>query len=618
MNSPLSGQAGRVAAEGATVRARGRLRLLGLQALVAICCAACGGGGGDGTTTTTSMAPGGNGSSAGGSSGSGSGANSGSGSGSNMGDASDGGSGSGSGTNGGNNAGGNTGSGTTTAKTYPTDVLMHHNDLARTGQMLAETTLTLSNVNVATFGKLRMVPADGKVNAQPLYVTNLATGGAAHNVVYVATEHGSLYAYDADTGAQLWKITLLGAGETSTTTGCPDFTPEIGITSTPVIDRTRGPNGALYAVAMSTDGNGAAHHRFHAIDLATGAELFGGPTEIAASYPGNGSNSVNGVIHFEPDLHTERAALTLVGGIVYMGWTAHCMSGPYTGWVMAYSADTLRQTGTLNVTPNGSQGSIWMAGSGMASDGASLWLIDGNGSFTPTLNAQGFPVDGNLGNTFMKLSLAPSLAVTDYFATMNNVTQAANDEDFGSGGPLLLPDQTMADGTVKRLAVGAGKDNKIYVVDRDAMGKYNPNANGNWQTLTGTLAGGIWGSAAYYNGVVYYGGLNDSLKALPVTNARLATSAATRTATTFPYPGTTPAISANGAENGIVWALENGATGALHAYDASNLGRELYNSNQSGARDQWGPGNKFITPMITQGKVFVGTQTGVVVFGLLR
>jgi hypothetical protein len=215
------------------------------------------------------------------------------------------------------------------------------------------------------------------------------------------------------------------------------------------------------------------------------------------------------------------------------------------------------------------------------------------------------------------MSLAPNLAVTDYFATMNNVMQSTDDEDFGSGGPLLLPDQVMADGTVKHLAVGAGKDNKIYVVDRDSMGKFNPNFNTNWQTLIGTLAGGVWGSAAYYNGVVYYGGMGDSLKSLPITNAQLATTAATHSATTFPYPGATPAISANGTANGIVWALENGTIGALHAYDASNLGREFYNSNQAGSRDQWGPGNKFITPMIAAGKVFVGTQTGVAVFGLL-
>ncbi|WP_370467432.1 pyrrolo-quinoline quinone [Caballeronia sp. BR00000012568055] len=584
-----------------------------VQIIVVLTIAACGGGGGSNNTATTAAGS--------------SGGNSGSGSSSGSGATSSGTSGTSSSTSGGTasgdttSAGSGTGtsSGTAAATTaFATDVLTHHNDLSRSGQMLAETTLTLSNVNASSFGKLRMLSTDGRVDAQPLYVTNLAIGGAAHNVVYVATEHGSLYAFDADTGAQLWKVTLLGAGETSTTTACQDFVPEMGITATPVIDRSRGPNGILYAVAMSSDANGQAHHRLHAIDLASGAELFGGPKEIAATYPGTGANSVNGVITFDAALHTERAALTLVNGNIYMGWTAHCMAGPYTGWLMAYSADTLAQTGVLNITANGSQGSIWMAGSGMASDGTSLYFIDGNGSFTPTLNAQGFPIDGNLGNTFMKMSLAPSMKIVDYFATMNNVTQAANDEDFGSGGPLLLPDQTMSDGTVKHLAVGAGKDNKIYVVDRDSMGKYNPSANSNWQTLVGTLAGGIWGSSAYYKGVVYYGGLNDSLKALPISNAMLATTAASRSPTTFPYPGTTPAISANGASNGIVWALENGTTGALHAYDASNLARELYNSNQAGTRDQWGPGNKFITPMIAQGKVFVGTQTGVAVFGLLR
>jgi hypothetical protein len=593
-----------------------------VQLIVAATIAACGGGGGGGGgtgDTTTGSRPGSG-------SASGSGTSSGTASGSSPGMGTN--TGSGTSTGNGTASGGNTGTGmgngtnaggATIARSSPTDVLMHHNDLSRSGQMLAETRLTLANVSPATFGKLRMLPTDGRVDAQPLHVTGLPVGGALHNVVYVATEHGSLYAFDADSGAQLWQVSLMRAGEAPTTTACQDLSPEIGITATPVIDRSRGPNGVLYAVAMSSDSNGRVHHRLHAIDLASGGELFGGPQEIAATYPGTGSNSVNGVITFDPALHTERVALTLVNGNLYMGWTAHCMSGPYTGWVMAYSADTLAQTGVLNVTANGSQGSIWMAGSGMASDGNYVYFIDGNGSFTPTLSAEGFPVDGNLANTFMKMSLAPNLTIVDYFATMNNVQQAGNDEDFGSGGPLLLPDQTMSDGTIKRLAVGAGKDNKIYVVDRDAMGKYNPNANSNWQTLVGTLAGGIWGSSAYFNGVVYYGGFNDSLKALPVSNATLATAAAaSRSATAFPYPGATPAISANGAANGIVWAAENGSVGALHAYDAANLGRELYNSNQAGARDQWGAGNKFITPMIANGKVFVGTRTGVAVFGLLQ
>ncbi|MGF6568210.1 hypothetical protein ABH945_000286 [Paraburkholderia sp. GAS333] len=526
------------------------------------------------------------------------------------------GTGSGTGTGSSGSAGGSGGSSTSTI-VFATDVLTHHNDLARTGQMLAETSLTPTNVNSASFGKVAFLAADGKVDGQPLFVTSLSIGGASHDVVYVVTEHDSVYAYDASTFAQLWKVSLVGSGETpSDDRGCQDITPEIGITSTPVIDRNRGTNGVLYAVAMTKDASGGYHHRLHALDLATGAEVLGGPTEIAATFPGNGAGSVNGVITFNPSLHSVRAALTLVGGTVYMGWTAHCMSGAYNGWLMGYSADTLKQTSVLNVAPNGSQGSVWMAGSGMASDGTSLYVVDGNGTFGTTLNAQGFPVDGDYGNSLMKLSLS-NLQVTDYFAMDNVVAEAAADNDFGSGGVMLLPDQTTANGVVKHLAVAAGKDNLIYVVDRDSMGKFNPTTNNIWQELIGTLAGGIWGSPAYYAGVVYYGGLNDNLKALPVTGALLATTAASKSPTTFAYPGATPAVSANGASNAIVWAAENGTTGALHAYEASNLARELYNSNQAGTRDQWGAGNKFITPMIARGKVYVGATNGVAVFGLL-
>jgi hypothetical protein len=593
-------------------------------ALIVALFVSCGGGGGSGSGS-------------GGSAASSSGAGGGSGA-SNPGDTSSGGTTSGTGTSstgtatGTGSSGTTTGTGTSTGSTggtsgsgssspttiaYATDVLMHHNDLARTGQMLAETTLTPANVNSTSFGKVAFLAADGKVDGQPLFVTSLPIGGVSHDVVYVVTEHDSVYAYDANTFAQLWKVSLIGSGETpSDDRSCPDITPEIGITSTPVIDRNRGTNGVLYAVAMTKDASGGYHHRLHALDLATGGEVFGGPTEITATYPGNGAGSVNGVITFNPALHAVRAALTLVGGNVYMGWTAHCMSGAYNGWLMGYSADTLKQTSALNIAPNGSQGSVWMAGSGMASDGTSLYVVDGNGTFGTTLNAQGFPADGDFGNSLMKLSLG-NLQVTDYFAMDNVVAEANADNDFGSGGVMLLPDQTTASGVVKHLAVAAGKDNIIYVVDRDSMGKFSPTANNIWQELIGTLAGGIWGSPAYYGGVVYYGGLNDNLKALPITAAMLATTAASKSPTTFAYPGATPAVSANGATNAIVWAAENGTTGALHAYDAGNLARELYNSNQAGTRDQWGAGNKFITPMIARGKVYVGATNGVAVFGLL-
>jgi hypothetical protein len=243
---------------------------------------------------------------------------------------------------------------------------------------------------------------------------------------------------------------------------------------------------------------------------------------------------------------------------------------------MAYDAQTLTQTGALSLTPNGSEGSIWMSGAGMASDGASLYLLDANGTFDPTLNPQGFPVNGDYGNAFLRLSISPRLAVADYFETFDTIAQSAQDADLGSGGALVLPDLTDASGTIRHLALGAGKDSKIYVVNRDAMGKFNTSANLIWQEVDGQLPGGVFGMPAFYNNVVYFGAVGDNLKAFPLSAARLATTPSSHSPGTFPYPGATPSISASGATNGIVWAAENGTTGGLHAFDAGDLGRELY------------------------------------------
>lgn len=497
------------------------------------------------------------------------------------------------------------------------DVVTYHNDIARTGQNLNETMLSLANVNSATFGKLRSLPVDGKVDAQPLYLSQLAIGGATRNVVYVATEHGSVYAFDADAGTQLWKVSTLGAGEVpSDPRGCDQITPEIGITATPVIDRSAGPNGVIYVVAMSKSGT-TYFQRLHAIDVTTGAELFSGPTNITASFPGTGDNSANGNVIFDPAQYKERAALLLLNGVIYTTWASHCDIRPYTGWIMGYNQATLAQTTVFNVVPNGSAGAIWMSDTGPAADSAgSIYLLDANGDFGTTLNPSGFPANSNYGNAFLKISTTSGMAVADYFEMQNQQQENDSDADLGSGGALVLPDLTDGTGIVRHLSVGAGKDGHIYVVNRDAMGKFNPGSNNVYQELSGVLGGGIWSMPAYFNGTLYYGAVGDAIKAFKITNAKLSTGPVGQTSNTFRYPGTTPSISANGTSNGLVWAVENTTPSVLHAYDASNL-HELYNSNQAGSRDQLGAGNKFITPTIVNGKVYVGTTNSVEAFGLL-
>ncbi len=396
------------------------------------------------------------------------------------------------------------------------DVLTYHNDIARTGQNLKETALTVANVNSSTFGKLRSLSVDGKVDAQPLYLSSLANiAGGTHNVLYVATEHGSVYAFDADSGAQLWKITTLGSGEsTSDTRGCDQVNPEIGITATPVIDRSAGTHGVIYVVAMSKSGS-TYFQRLHALDVTTGAEMFGGPKSIEASFPGTGDNSSSGRVVFDPAQYKDRAALLLLNGVVYTTWASHCDIRPYTGWIMGYNQTTLAQTTVLNLVPNGSEGAIWMADTGPAADSAgNIYLLDANGDFGTTLDASGFPSNGNYGNAFMKISTTGGLSVADYFEMSNQAQENASDADLGSGGALVLPDLTDGSGNVRHLAVGAGKDGHIYVVNRDAMGKFNASSNNVYQELTGVLGGGVFSMPAYFNGTLYYGAVGDATQSL--------------------------------------------------------------------------------------------------------
>jgi hypothetical protein len=502
-----------------------------------------------------------------------------------------------------------------------TDVLTYHDDIARTGQNLSETTLTLGNVNSGTFGKLAFYSMDGRVDAEPLYASNVAVpNNGTHNLVIAATENDSVYALDANSGATIWQISTLKTGETaSDDRNCTQITPEIGVTSTPVIDRTQGPNGAVYVVAMSKDGSGNYYQRLHALDLALGSELFGGPVEVQATYPGTGDNSNGTDVVFDPGQYAERSALLLLNGVIYTGWTSHCDIRPYTGWIIGYSESTLAQTSVLNVTPNGDAGSIWMAGAGLAADSAgNIYFLDANGDFDTSLNGSGFPGNGDYGNAFMKLSTSGNqLAVADYFEMDNGVEESDTDTDLGSGGTIVLPDLSDGSGNTWHLAVGAGKDSNLYVVNRDSMGKFSANNNNIYQELAGALPGGVWAMPAYFNNTVYYGSVGSPIQAFTIANAKLSTSATAKTATSFGYPGATPSVSANGTSNAIVWAVENSNPAVLHAYNATNLA-ELYNSNQApNGRDQFYIGNKFITPMIVNGHVFVGTPYGVAVFGLL-
>jgi hypothetical protein len=514
------------------------------------------------------------------------------------------------------------GSGSAPAGGSNADVVTYHYDAMRTGANTNETVLTPANVNSTKFGLLGSFAVDGHVDGQPLYLSNVSIPGAGtKNVLYVVTEHDSVFAFDADsvsgaTTTSLWKTSMLQPGETpSDDRNCGQVTPEIGITSTPVIDRTR---NAIYVVAVAKTSAGAYVHRIHALNLATGAELFGGPTTVTATYPGSGANSASGTDTFDPAQYNERPALLQVGATIYTTWGSHCDAPPYNSWVMAYSADTLKQTNVINLVPNGNDGGIWMAGAGPAADAnGNIYFIIGNGDFDTTLTSAGLPSNGDCGNCFVKVAPAPKMALSDYFTPLNTVAESNADVDFGSGGPVLLPDLTDSAGVTHHLAVGAGKDQNIYVVDRDHMGKFNPSTNAIYQLIGGQLADGVFSKPSFFNNTLYIGAVSDSIKAFSVSNAKLTTTPSSKTANTFHYPGGTSVISASGTTNAILWAVENSTNGVLYAYDATNLATKLYDSTQAAnGRDTFSP-NKYITPMVTNGKVYVGTQNSVAVFGIL-
>ena len=498
--------------------------------------------------------------------------------------------------------------------------LTYHNDNVRSGQNLSETTLTPTNVNPATFGKLFSYQLDGNTFASPLYLPNLSIpGNGTHDVVFVATEHDSVYAYDANglSSIPLWQVSFINPGGGVTTVPAADtgetvdIPGEIGITGTPVIDPA---SKTLYVVAATKEvhsGTTSYVQRLHALDVGTGAEKFGGPAVIQASAP-----SVGGPVPFDPLRENQRAALLLANGVVYLGFSSHGDVEPYYGWVLGYDAATLKQVMVVNTAPNAQKAGVWMDGDGPANDATgNIFFLTGDGIFD--IDSGGI----DYGDCFLKVNTAGT--VLDYFSPSVQTSLDAGNLDLGSGGILLLPDQG---GAHPHEMVSAGKNGTIYLVDRDNLGHYNQSSDQIVQTVvnifskTTGIEGGNFSSPVYFDGNIYFSPVSDNIQSFGLSSGLLQSTPSSRTSKAFGFRGGTMAISANGAANGILWALEsNGTTvpGVLHAYDAVNLATELYNSDQAGSRDTLPAWSKFSLPLIAKGKVYAVGVSELTVYGLL-
>jgi fibronectin type 3 domain-containing protein len=526
------------------------------------------------------------------------------------------------------------------------DVTTYHGDSASTGQYLEETVLTPTNVNVSTFGKLYSNAVDGQVYAQPLMMSSVIISGVSHSVAYVATEHNSVYAFDVDTGALLWKRSFIdpAAGITSVPSQdviAPDISPETGITGTPVIDPE---SGTLYVIAKTKEVlNGVAHYfqRMHALDITNGSSKFAaaviGDTIFdgvnytyvsGVQVAGTGVGSVNGVVTFNALRGLQRPALTLANGVIYAGFASHGDNGPYHGWLIGYNKD-LTLASVFNASPYGSGGGIWQSGGKIAVDAAgALYFETGNGSFDIQLNASGFPINGAYGNSMLKMVVDPTstpanpningwgVKVVDYFTPFNQAALDSIDKDLGSVGPVLLP-AAVGSAEHPNLIVGSGKEGVIYVWDANNLGKYDPNGDHVVTRLAGAIVA-AFDTPAYYNGTIYFvGPFGDNAKAFSIANGVLNPTPTSISNETFGYPGSTPVVSANGNSNAILWTLDRDSS-ELRAYRADNLGIQLYTSAQAlNLRDALGPPTKFAVPIVANGKVMVGTMNSFVVYGLL-
>jgi hypothetical protein len=507
-----------------------------------------------------------------------------------------------------------------------TAVLTYHNDNLRTGQNVHETILTTANVNASTFGKLFSLPVDGAIFAQPLYMPGVTVGTQVHNLVFVATEHDSVYAWDADTvsSSPVWHtsfinpaggVTAIPCAEVPAKVGndCSTITPEFGITSTPAIDSS---TGTLYVVASTKEvvGGTSYVYRLHALSISTGQEKFGGPVVLQAT-----ASSTAGTVTFVPIRHLQRPGLLLVNGVVYIGFGSHGDKDTWYGWLLGYNASTLKQVLAFNASPNEGGAGIWQSGAGPAADGSgNIYFNTGNGPFDANTGGLDY------GDSIVKLN--SSGTVLDYFAPYNQDYLNVMDLDVGSSGVVLLPDQS---GTYAHVLIGSSKQGIIYSVNRDNMGKFNAAGNQNIQSLAALSPKGLFGSPAYWNGYMYFAAWKDNVRAFQVTNGTVAqTSQSSIPITQLAFPGATPSVSSNGTSDGIVWIIQedvpndavitNPPKAILRAYDATNLAIELYDSTQAtGSRDAAGGAVKFAVPTIANGKVYVGNSNQVTVYGLL-
>jgi len=505
-------------------------------------------------------------------------------------------------------------------------VTTYQYDTSRSGTNTHETILTPSNVNVSQFGRLNQFLVTGYVYAQPLYVPNLNINGTSHNVLFAATEHDQVYAIDVDLGRLIWHANFLASGVgplnvVSTVSGadvnCSDLTPEIGITGTPVINLA---TNILYVVAETKETNPHTHgtkfyHRLHALDIRTGLDVIP-PRTIVALTRGNGVGSIGGTIAFNPLLANQRSSLLLADGQVFVSWASHCDKGGYHGWLMSFNQTTLASTGIYADTPNGEEGGFWGSGAGPAADANGvIYTATGNGDFSANVGGVDY------GDTVLRLNWSLSgISVADYFTPWDQQSLNDNDTDVASGGVLLLPDQS---GPIPHLLLQVGKEGTIDLINRDNMGHFDQGSDGQIVQTLPFAIGGVWGGLAFWNNYAYFGGASDHLKAYSFnpSTEQLSSSPTSASPETFTYPGPTPVVSSNATSNGIVWVIQSdysSQNAVLHAFSATDLGTELYSSDQDLNRDQAPLAVKFTVPTVANGRVFVGGQNLVDMYGLLQ